>query len=286
MLTAEWSLVFFTVIVQVAAGMLLAAETAKTTVRLETGGLLRLQAPIACGLVALGFIFSGAHLGSPMHSLFTLFNVPHSPLSREIVAVGLLLAAAIALAYLRLKKGNEAKVLGIVAAILGIVAVLSMTRVYMVSTVPVWNNSATWLGFLGTMLLVGPMIAGTVFLYQAKGASDVDARPMFKVFSIIFAVGFALKLIGIPMSTAAFSSLSQLGLSSYSPIAGAGTALFITRLLLLIVGVGLFCKVVLGVQGDGRTPRMNLCACAALLVVMGELLDRAMFFGAYARIGL
>src|SRR5208282_3159384 len=100
--------------------------------------------------------FSFAHLGTPMHSPFALFNLAHSWLSREILCTSIFLACLVALTVSRHVAAFRAFAgpVGVAAFLAGLVTVYVMSRVYTIVTVPAWNSPATLLDFVSAALLL------------------------------------------------------------------------------------------------------------------------------------
>lgn len=87
----EFPLVFFTLLVQMAVGMVLVGKCVlgnEADRALREG--VRRQNVAALLLFAVAVIISFVHLGTPLHAPFTLLHVTQSWLSREILMIGLM----------------------------------------------------------------------------------------------------------------------------------------------------------------------------------------------------
>jgi len=163
----EWSLVAFTLLGQLAAGLSMSltavhwwfskADSAALPSRLEHLGF-----PLVSILLLSAMILSLLHLGSPRRAWRALANVGSSWLSREILLAAVFLAATmLAAAAHFLWPGLRSFALP-ASAICGLLFVCGMARVYMLRTVPVWNRQSTMLSFLVTSLLLGGLLTAAM----------------------------------------------------------------------------------------------------------------------------
>jgi anaerobic dimethyl sulfoxide reductase subunit C (anchor subunit) len=293
MFTHDWSLVIFTILMQTAVGMLVVSELARFAAGDATGRQLSWQAPVACALSAIGLLVSMSHLGTPAHSVFTIFNAGDSWLSREILAVGGFFAATLLLVLLRRKNptGSAALVSG-VAMIIGLAAVFVMSKVYMLETIPVWNTGGTALGFYGTMLLAGAVAGGLLFNIQsgsvAKGPAATAAHgKMLAVFLGAAVLGLAFKFVGIPLDMAALSAADNHGVSGLGLLNSGGMGLLVFRLVLVFAGAALYgWGAFKALRSNEAGSFVAIGAFALAMVLAGEILGRLMFYGTYLRLGL
>jgi DMSO reductase anchor subunit len=175
----EWPLVFFTLAIQLACGLTLAA----TVVDAEP---VRPLAMAIFPLVALGIAVSAAHLGRPFAFWRALRNFRQSPLSREIAVTALFTVLALAYsAFWATGKVEGRFILGVVTSVAGIAAVIASALVYTVPAQPAWNSAWVPVSFLGTSVLLG-------------GAAGAGASPVFSAaivlgsLLILFSAGWML----------------------------------------------------------------------------------------------
>ena len=138
---AELPLVAFTLVAQAAAGMSVVALVAGLDlprVSLTTGVLIVVAA--VCSLF---------HLGRPAGAWRATANAARSPLSREIVAVGLFAAAWIVAPFLPAFAGR------LLLGACGAAVIEATARVYLIDGVPSWNTWRTPAAFLASALLLG-----------------------------------------------------------------------------------------------------------------------------------
>ena len=159
----EWSLVGFTLLGQLAAGLSMSLFASRWwfSHRGEAAVLDRLEQlglPLVPLLILLAMSLSLLHLGSPRRASRAVLNLRSSWLSREIVLAVFFLAAAVIAAGGQLLQPAVQAIALPASAICGLLFVCGMARVYMLRTVPTWNRPSTIVNFLGTSLLLGGLL--------------------------------------------------------------------------------------------------------------------------------
>lgn len=147
----EWSLVFFTLLIQMAAG--LACSLAIASLWLGEAAdvaLLRIGQLLVPLLTVSAMGISLLHLGQRRNMLRAMTSLRSSRLSREILLVNLFLVLAI---WAALPSGTVSR--RYLLPLTGLLLIIGMARVYMLRTVPVWNKLKTPLVFLATGLALG-----------------------------------------------------------------------------------------------------------------------------------
>ncbi|BDQ35737.1 DMSO reductase subunit C [Pseudodesulfovibrio nedwellii] len=291
MLFNEWSLVIFTILVQTAIGMLLVSEVARVISPSSVSKSFSWQLPTISLVTGASLLFSLGHLGTPMHSVYTILNAGSSWLSREILATGGFFVSVVALAVIRMKS-PEAKATGVsvAASILGLVTVFVMSRVYMLQTVPVWDSISTMLGFYGTMLILGSIAGGVLFGIQTNKGDELKKGDHIRIagaFIVAAILGLGLKFIGIPLDMISLDATNNLGVSGIDILTSGGTFLFVACVALTFLGTAVFAWGIYKIIASNEMSAMtNLSLCAFGLVLAGEIVARLMFYGTYLRIGL
>lgn len=145
----EWPLVVFTLAIQLACGLALAAAVADDDA-------LRPLALAIFPVAALGLLASLAHLGRPRMSWRALSNLRRSPLSREVLLTAVFAALAAADSALWWSGRSEGRwILGLATSAAGVASVVAAAAVYRIPAKPVWNSGWVMLSFLGTTVLLG-----------------------------------------------------------------------------------------------------------------------------------
>jgi anaerobic dimethyl sulfoxide reductase subunit B (iron-sulfur subunit) len=176
----ELPLVAFTLLLQMAAGMAVYSLAATTIPRgvLITIGLL----------LGTGGFLSFLHLGRKRNAWRAVIHLKKSWLSREILLAGLFSLAWVA-TTIALVQGKTTNIAWLMA-LLGIMLIYCMSRVYLLRAVPAWNSwrtpaafflSATALGGLGIALFIpakgwlitaAVALVGEVFLSATEKSSS------------------------------------------------------------------------------------------------------------------
>jgi anaerobic dimethyl sulfoxide reductase subunit C (anchor subunit) len=301
----EWALVAFTILAQMSVGSFLVlgvvhffaarAKGEKPADELSDRALLAIFPVLALGLLA-----SLAHLGNPLNAYRAVTNVGTSWLSREILC-GVLFAVTGALfALMQWRKLSSPAVRNIVAwvaAAIGLVLVYSMAQVYMIPARPTLDLVTTPLAFYTTTLLLGVLAVGGA--YVATYAHDrrtnpkvaqeiVDLmRPTIQKLSIAAIVLVGIEFVLVPLNVTMLAA-NPVTAPSAGMLMSAYGGLFIARLALVFVGagvLGLFLYQVVQKQGQERMVA-SLSHTAFLLVFIGEVLGRILFYATSVKIGL
>jgi anaerobic dimethyl sulfoxide reductase subunit C len=256
-------------------------------------------------ILVVGLLASMMHLGTPIRAINALGHLDSSWLSREIF-FGLLFAAiggAFALSqWFKWLTPRLRQVLAGLAALVGLALIWSMTMVYRLPTVPAWDSWATPVRFFATTLLLGSLAVGAAFVVTAdvrrrRGTGADEASHTVIMTSLRgIAIG-AIAMLGIEFVVLPLY-LGRLATDgSAATTASAGTLVntyggyAVLQLVLVFLGVallGLFLSrlatrfsSVVHVQILAVAP-----VAAFVLVFVGEIIGRMLFYASYARVGL
>lgn len=178
----ELPLVFFTVLTQWGIGALLAVVMGQQRATpVFTPQRLKRVALFVWLVTVLGSLASIAHLGAPMGAPRALYGLGHSWLSREVVAF-FLLNALMTLWLLMVWINVNARattLVGLVAVLMGIIAILVSSQVYyQMALHPLWHSVATQMAFIGCALLLGFV---SIAVFANLWGSEVARRLRFGV---------------------------------------------------------------------------------------------------------
>ncbi|MCW2475220.1 DmsC/YnfH family molybdoenzyme membrane anchor subunit [Candidatus Symbiopectobacterium sp. NZEC151] len=249
----ELPLVFFTVLTQSAVGAFILLLVARTLKQLEAR-------PLAIGLFAAMCLFglalpiAGLHLGQPLRAMNVLLRAGHSPMSNEIVLSSLFCAfGGLGALGLLLNRGAQRlfSALTWIAAVVGVLFLLAIPRIYQLPTVATWNTNYTLL-----MMLLTPMIGGGAL------AAVLGARR----------IGLAVSVLATLVSFCLRPGYMATLMSADSALTSAQLAWFSAQAVLLAVGV-----VGAMVHVRYKTGR-SLLAASALVVIVAELAGRVAFY--------
>ncbi|MEZ9159369.1 dimethyl sulfoxide reductase anchor subunit family protein [Vibrio lentus] len=281
MIFHEWSLIFFTVLAQTAVGGYLLIGARALVLNHDEEKLNSYKVPmfILWALMGLGFMFSTTHLGSPLRA-FNAFNQLGSAWLSNEVFFGAAFFALGGLQWLLsvIKKGGVAiqKALMVGAMVLGVIFMYAMINVYMINTVPTWDNIYTPLSFIMTMVVGGLLLSQFVIVFANDSRFTVDRNiTMLAVIavaiSLIVTVG-KLNLIGDIQTSVAKASELVDGLGSYVILQ---VALLMASLLVWI----------LPMLNKAKVNPVNL-GLALVLFLASELIGRGLFYSLHMTSGL
>ncbi|WP_145580072.1 dimethyl sulfoxide reductase anchor subunit family protein [Yersinia vastinensis] len=281
----EWPLMVFTVLGQCVVGGFIVLGLALIFGGFNRGQQLRIHRSmfVLWVLMALAFIASTLHLGSPMRAFNSLNRVGESALSNEIAAGSAFFAVAgfyWLLAVLEKMPAMLGKIWLVVAMVLGVVFVYAMCMVYSIDTVPTWDNLYTPLGFVLTVFIGGPML-GYLLLQLADVNMDGTHGRMMLQLPMISVLALIISIASVIMQAASLSTIYSSVQQASELIPNYGT-LMVWRLVLLVLGLGCWiCPLI-----RGRTPMTLGMIFAMLLIIAGELIGRGVFYGLHMTVGM
>lgn len=277
----EWPLMIFTVFGQCVAGgfIVLALALMKGGLSHEQQQRVVLSMFGLWVLMGIGFIASTLHLGSPMRAFNSLNRVGASSLSNEI-ASGALFFAVGGIGWLLAvvkKLSTGLRSLWLVATmVLGIIFVWMMVRVYnTIDTVPTWYTVWTPLSFFLTLLIGGPLLGYLLLRVAGVDGWAMRLLPVVTLLALVASIIVAL-MQGIELSTI-HSSVQQA--SALVPDYGS---LMAWRVVALVLAVACWVVPLL----KGYQPAVPLLSLAFVLVLVGEMVGRGIFYGLHMTVGM
>ncbi len=277
----EWPLVAFTVAGQAAVGIFLFAGLPLFLSAGAGGNAAAREARLVVLAVVLGLLAAAAllslfHLHHPFRARRVLTNIGSSWLSREIFfELGFMALVSLGLFLVWSGWAGTGIMRGIMiaAALLGVLFILSMSKLYMLPTVPPWNQAYTPFSFFLTSLSLGALAAA---LIRGSGA--------FILLSLIFAAAeAALAFLAAP----GHGVFGYRAGPSLRPPVEAPRFLHRTRLALALAAVvllGAALRAGSGRSEGGQIPAVLLVSAFAL-VLSGQFVGRFLFYGLLTRPG-
>ena len=237
------SLIIFTLLIQTSVGIF---STTLFNIWINKKEMLDIPLiilSICLGLIILALISAMAHLGNPRNSPHAVSNITHSWLSREIVTINLFAVSMVLLwiyTFADFQKGLL--VIETVSLIFGILIVLTMSRVYRLKAVPVWNSIATSMDFFGTVLLAGSVTSAVLnWVISDKVYAPCLTLMMFSC------AGFCLKIAAIFVTISIQKRSKNLfWYASLRAKINGHTSTYAVRAGLYIIGVALFAAANMG----------------------------------------
>jgi anaerobic dimethyl sulfoxide reductase subunit C (anchor subunit) len=303
----EWALPVYTILMQLATGALSVIWIVRSRFVSKFGAE---NVDRACEnsilviffTVAVAMAGSHFHLSKPHLSFLAVSNLGSSWLSREIF-FSVLLLSSVGLLWFLQWRGSENSlrktIVGWVAIFFGWANLYCMAIIYMLPTQIAWDTPITIVSFVCTALLLGIMALATLLIMDLKYSdlrSLAKARLQATVIkeSLSWLIGVASFIVIIQTAM----NISQLISLNYSTRETAQTSamlllrlypvLFGLHLALIIVGVGGLASAVYLHSRDHKPVRDLLLPAyvTCLLVMVGEILGRFLFYAIHVRTGI
>jgi len=284
MLNTEWSLVFFTTISQLAVGIMIAVLPFVFAKKLnEYAKLNQTTLYFAAGLMLIALILSFLHLNNPVNAVYALSNLETSWLSREIFFVSLFLFCLVLvnlILYFKNPDVNYYRVFILITTIVGVIMVYSMSKLYIIPTVPPWNSVSTIIEFYSTALLIGSaFVLGLSFHFGMRIKNENHPGNKTKILSLITLIAIAI----IVINELFLGHTAAEGNVAFEP-QPPDTFFMLTRWLTLLLGAISLLYVIVK---KGRLTNMKLVYYLPFaFFLISELIARAAFYASFYRIGL
>ncbi len=265
---ADWSLIVFTVFAQSAMAITIFAAYVLV---LDRKSLAIQYWKLALINLAIAFIASLGHLHSPLNALYTITQISHSWLSREILSTGALLACLVWLIFIQ----KWRKEIGFIASFVAMVYFYVTMKVYTsIIAVPYWDFAPTFSAFLGTSLVLGG--AGSLIL---SNKSDIQ---ILRLTSLMVLILGAILSAAAPYLWVPVTAKGNFILNDFPLFVDNIYTYWILHIVLLIIGLGLLLskKLILDSKCKYRPWIVFAILCIA------ELFGRTLFFIANIRLGV
>ena len=304
----EWALPVYTILIQMVTGMFLvlwvvrAYAYKQTRDKVLANNLVKVPVLILVFTIVMAMIGSHFHLSRPFMSFLAISNFRSSWLSREVTFTMFyffLTTALLVRLWISESNYQMETILGWAAITLGLITVMSMAFIYLLPTQVAWNSTATLLSYYGTTFLLGTISLLVIFLMDIRFTSTYDEALAVQkeqviekslrgfiiaaVFSAVWVVAantYQVQLLKEVDHESARTSLELL-LGLYKP-------LLYFRYIVLILGVGCFalCSSRSILKKQTLNDMIVPVYVACLLVMVGEILERFLFYATHVRIGI
>lgn len=302
----EWALPVYTILMQLAAGALLVLWILRwlASPKFSQSEMERItRNPILVILFTIIVAMGGSHfhLSKPFHSFYAVRNFQTSWLSREIVFTLIFFLTLFLLWILSRYKKDCRKlitILGWAAILFGFIMIYSMARIYMLPTQVAWNSTSVIVSFCATTCLLGTMTIACLLVLDLKfaeiqKADDIDVRVQVIKYSMFWLVlvGFLAVVVNIAVTFYQIYYLGQGGSiaqTSLQLLFDLYTPLFVLRLLCVIVAPCWMGYAVYKMHKAGSAPQelMIPVYMSCLLILMGEIIGRFLFYATHIRVGI
>ncbi len=303
----EWALPTYTILMQLSIGALFSLWVIRKSGSSKYGEekMDRITfAPILIifSTMIMAMIGSHFHLSKPYRSFLAIRNFHSSWLSREIVFTLIVFVLTGMLLFLirvpsrfqRLKR-----ILGWSAILVGFATIYSMANIYLLPTQIAWNSPATIVSYFVVMLLLGTSSLFVIMLMDLRFSESRSSKivairiqiikkampwltavaSIAAVLNILLVV-YQIDLLRNTQLASAQASL-QLMLELYRP-------LLVGRFVFTIIGIALLVGIVRYFITRQKPIRklFGPVYVASLLILIGEILERFLFYATHVRIGI
>ena len=302
----EWALPVYTILMQLAIGALLILWIIRwlASPKFSPGEMDRIiRNPILVIFFTVIAAMIGAqfHLSKPFHSFYAVLNFRTSWLSREVVFTILFFLTLGSVWLVSRYKQNHRKLitaLGWIAILFGCTVVYCMARIYLLPTQVAWNSSTVIISFYTTTLLLGTMTIACLLVLDLKfaeiqKAEDIEVRAQVIQYSMTW-LAFVIFLMAVVNFVVIFYQVFQLSQggaaaqTSLQLLFELYVPLFVIRLIALSIAPLWFGFAVYRMRKAGLAPQdlMSPVYMSCLLILVGEIIGRFLFYATHIRLGI
>lgn len=302
----EWALPVYTILMQLAVGALFILWVIRSLVsskfsNQEIDRIVRNPMMVIAFTAAVAMAGAHFHLSKPFHSYLAVLNFKSSWLSREIVFSLIFMFSTVTLLYLTYFKTNQRTLitrLGWLTIAVGCVLIYCMARIYLIPAQVAWNSTTVIVSFYATALTLGAMAIACLMVLDLKfaeiqKADDIELRA--QVIKYCFA-GLTL-LTGILVAFSFFIIYIQIYLlsrgdliarTSLSLLIELYMPLFVVRLVFLLYASFSLGIAVYRMYKSKATPQSMMMPVylSCLMILVGEIIGRFLFYATHIRVGL
>ncbi|ETI68918.1 dimethyl sulfoxide reductase anchor subunit family protein [Neobacillus vireti] len=164
---------------------------------------------ISISLVVLGAIsvlISLLHLGHPFEAYRAILNIGVSWLSREVTFYGMFVGLSVLYTWFWLKdEAGKRSLIGGIASAIGVIAIFSSAKIYMIPAIPAWNSVTTLFSFFLTSLILGPLFVGAFLAIRGELSANISGISITALIAaaIVMVVYFSSLQGGLPQAVEA-----------------------------------------------------------------------------------
>jgi anaerobic dimethyl sulfoxide reductase subunit C (anchor subunit) len=298
---AEWPLLIFTLLVQMAIGLFVLLTTFRFLIAASTDTIsfeyfYSAGYSITLLLLILGVFAGTFHLGRPINALLAMANIKKSWLSREMflgITFGLITLALSLVSWLEIRSFIVWNLLLITGTIMAIALLYAIARIYMLRTVPTWNRITVPLSFFSTSILLGSILFSILVAIQTPSLFTSVQQPTIvsKFMGGISTGSLALMFFQIILGYIIFREFrSQVRPTDHSlgNLWAKYQLFFMFRLGFGLIGIALYMNILEQVinQFHSEGPWATLLLGPFLLVFLSEASGRILFYASYKSAGV
>lgn len=279
----EIPLIGFTVLAQMAVGSHITVNAFQLFSKPTDADVKRLDMArfVILVIMAVGFLFSTTHLGSPLRAFNALIRVGEAPLSNEILTGASFLAFAGLYWLLSVTKTGSyglRRLINIISVIIGVVFMTAMAKVYYITTVPAWDSVFTGLSFGFTVVTLG-LFFGYALLHVLKVCNE-------KSETLITWLGISLiafHLVSVAMQSLYFANVST-GMNTGLDHLNSLHSFVLGQLVLTVVALAGWLFAFNYVKSQSQ--KTLFLAVVFIVLFVAELFGRNVFYGMHFTAGL
>jgi len=290
----EWALIIFTVLFQMAVGTFVVLGIVHFFAARKHGeqeaDKLSDRTLLAIGpLLVVGILASMLHLGNPLKSYTAVVNFATSWLSREIFLTVVFFVLGGLFAIMQWRKMSSSgvrNVIALVAAVMGLVGVYAMSKIYMIPAQPSWNTWYTSVFFFATTFLLGALAVGAAYAVNyavlskkdpEQSAAQLDIlRNSLRWIAVAAVVILGVQLVAYPLYFAFLAGGAPAAVASVQRRVSEFGTMFALRLVLAFVGAGILALFLYQNAASEKKEKVlgTLAVTAFVLVLAAEVIAR------------
>lgn len=303
----EWALPVYTILMQLVTGMffllwLLRVIHQKDIDEQRLDEIAKIPVLIFVFTIMVAIISSHFHLSRPFVSLLALSNQGSSWLSRETGFSLLYLIFSVVLLYKIWMEEGSYKAntrLGWAAILSGLATVGSMAFIYLLPTQIAWNSYLTVVSYFSTTFLLGSISLLVILLMDYtfsvrlnQLAAEVKILVIKKSLAGLTIIAAIAAFLVLVTNFFQLSFLKQSNLESAQISLQLITELYMPLVILrfILLGLGLSFLVLCTFRNLSKRKKIDgmitTVYFACLFVLVGEILERFLFYAVHVRVGI
>lgn len=302
----EWALPVYTILMQLTVGSLFVLWMIRSLANSkfshqEIDRIIRNPIIVIAFTAVVAMSGSHFHLSKPFHSFLAVLNFKSSWLSREIVFTVLFFLTTMSLLYLTYFRVHHRRLittLGWLAILFGIILIYCMARIYLLPTQAAWNSSTVIVSFYTTSLVLGVMAIACLMVLDLKFAEiqktdDVSLRVeviryLFGGLTLMTSLLVIVRILTLYLQMHQLSQGDLIARTSLRLLLELYQPLLILRVIVLLFAAIYFATSVYRILRS-QLPPQNLMLpvyLSCLLILVGEILGRFLFYATHIRVGI
>lgn len=279
----ELALVIFTVLAQASIGAFILIAGLRLKGRDEAmEAVYRKSVLVLLPIMAVGLLASVIHLGRPLLAVTAMKHLSTSWLSREIFFTGgffVLLAASV----FGGRVPSVRRVIDALAALAGVLSIVSMSMVYQMTMRPAWQGWGTHVAFIGTAVVVGMGLAAGLIAFFGRDLPAVASGLTLLIGGSV--VGLVVLVVAYPLYLAGLAGAGPAAEQTLKLLGGEYSVALVLRWVLTLAG-GLLPLVLAWRRLASGVKVAGLVYSALAFLVAGEMVGRYLFYVTGISIGI